>query len=88
MSRRPCHELVVCNGRPGLSCTCRQDAHHDTDKLPSGGFYFAPGTVEHAPARKRLTGWRRLVVDIAVVLAVSGCLGFAAGYLQVKGWPL
>ena len=87
MNRAPrtCHELGVCNGRPGPGCTCQ----HDTDALPSGGYYFAPGTIEHGPRRsKRLAPWQRLVLDCAAVLAVAGLLGFAAGVLQAKGWPL
>ena len=50
MNRTPrtCHELGVCNGRKGLGCTCQ----HDTETLPPGGFYFAPGAIEHGPRRK------------------------------------
>ena len=63
--------------------------HHDTESLPRGGYYFAPGTVEHGPRRaRRITGWRRLVLDVIALLAVSGLIGFAAGVLQAKGWPL
>ena len=62
---------------------------HDTEALPPGGYYFAPGTVEHGPRRaRRITGWRRLVLDIIVMLAVSGLIGFIAGVWQAKGWPL
>ncbi len=67
---------------PGRAC------RHDTEKLPCGGFYFAPGAIDCMPPRERLTGWRRLVRDVIVLLAVSGCIGFVAGYLQAKGWPL
>ena len=87
MNRAPrtCHELGVCHGRKGLDCTC----HHDTESPPPGGYYFAPGTVEHGPRRaRRITGWRRLVLDVIALLAVSGLIGFAAGVLQAKGWPL
>lgn len=87
MNRAPrtCHELGVCRGRKGLGCTC----HHDTESLPPGGYYFAPGTVEHGPRRaRRITGWRSLVLDVIALLAVSGLIGFAAGVLQAKGWPL
>ena len=87
MTRTPrtCHELGVCNGRKGLGCTC----HHDTESLPPGGYYFAPGTVEHGPRRaRRITGWRRLVLEAIALLAVFGLIGFAAGVLQAKGWPL
>ncbi len=82
---RTCHELGVCNSRKGLGCTC----HHDSESLPPGGYYFAPGTVEHGPRRaRRITGWRRLVLGVIALLAVSGLIGFAAGVLQAKGWPL
>ena len=63
--------------------------HHDTESLPPGDYYFAPGTVEHGPRRaRRITGWRRLVLEAIALLAVSGLIGFAAGVLQAKGWPL
>ena len=82
---RTCHELSVCHGRKGLGCTC----HHHTESLPPGGYYFAPGAIESGPQRrKRLAGWRRLVLDVAACLAVAGLIGFAAGVLQAKGWPL
>ena len=88
MTRTPrtCHELGVCNGRKGLGCTC----HHDTDTLPPGGYYFAPGAIEQGPRRRavRLAPWQRLVLGAMAVLLASGLLGFAAGVLQAKGWPL
>jgi hypothetical protein len=62
---------------------------HDTEALPPGGYYFAPGTVERSPQRaRRITGWRRLVLEAIALLAASGLIGFAAGVLQAKGWPL
>ena len=87
MNRAPrtCHEPGVCHGRKGLGCTC----HHHTESLPPGGYYFAPGAIESGPhRRKRLAGWQRLVLDIAACLAVAGLIGFFAGVLQAKGWPL
>ena len=59
--RRSCHELGVCHGRKGQGCTC----HHDTETLPPGGYYFAPGAID-CPRRshKRLAGWQRLVLDV------------------------
>ena len=87
MNRAPrtCHELGVCHGRKGLGCTC----HRDTESPPPGGSYFAPGAIESGPhRRKRLAGWRRLVLEVAACLAVAGLIGFAAGVLQAKGWPL
>ena len=84
MKRRSCHERGVCNGRSGPGCTCQ----HDTETLPPGAFYFAPGAIESAPSRKRLSGWRSLVRDALVLLAIAGILGGLAGFLQAKGWPL
>lgn len=87
MNRTPrtCHELGVCNSRKGLGCTC----HHDTESLPPGGYYFAPGAIDTTPRRgKRLAGWQRVVRDVAAWLAVAALIGFAAGVLQAKGWPL
>ena len=88
MNRAPrtCYELGVCNGRKGLGCTC----HHDTESLPPGGYYFAPGAIEQGQRRKgvRLAPWQRLVLGAMAVLLASGLLGFAAGVLQAKGWPL
>ena len=64
-------------------------SHHDTQAIPPGGYYFAPGSIENGPRRtRRITGWRRSVLDVMALLAVAGLLGFVAAYLQVKGWPL
>lgn len=87
MNRAPrtCHELGVCHGRQDQGCTCQ----HDTETLPPGGYYFAPGSVDQEPSRgKRLGGWERFARDCVVLLAVAGLIGFAAGVLQAKGWPL
>ncbi len=87
MNRAPrtCHELGVCTGRIGLGCTCR----HDTRALPPGGFVFAPGTIEHGPRRaRRISPLGRLMLWCVGVLAASSFIGFAAGVLQAKGWPL
>lgn len=98
MKRRTCHELGVCQGRtPPCQRTCQEpgitagaDNGVDTARLQPGGFYFAPGAIEHAAARKcrRLAPWQRLALDCAAALAIAGLLGFGAGYLQAKGWPL
>ena len=83
---RTCDALGVCQGRPGPGGTCQ----HDTDTLPPCGYYFAPGAIEQGPRRRavRLAPWQRLVLRAMAVLLASGLLGFAAGVLQVKGWPL
>ena len=88
MNRAPrtCHELGVCHGRKGLGCT----RHHDTESLPPGGYYFAPGAIEQGARRpRRLVGWRRAVADLCccIAIAIAGLIGAAAGYLQAKGWP-
>ena len=81
---RTCTELGVCQGRPGPGCTCQ----HDTDTLPPGGYYFAPGAIEQGARRpRRLVGWRRAVADLCCCIAIAGLIGAAAGYLQAKGWP-
>lgn len=93
---RTCDALGVCQGRtPPCQHTCQhpgtaQGGHGvNTAHLQPGGFYFAPGAIEHGPRRsKRLAPWQRLVLDCAAVLAIAGLLGFCAGYLQVMGWPL
>lgn len=86
---RSCHELGVCNGRPSVGCTCNRDAQHNTESLPPDGFYFAPGAIGGGPRRsKRRTGLLRFARDCIVLLAVAGLIGFAAGVLQAKGWPL
>ena len=84
-TRRTCTELGVCQSRPGC-----QHCSHDTDTLPPGGYYFAPGAIEQGQRRKgvRLAPWQRLVLGAMAVLLASGLLGFAAGVLQAKGWPL
>ena len=84
--RRTCTELGVCQGRPGPGCTCQ----HDTDALPPGGYYFAPGAIEQGQRRKpkRLAPWQRLVLQAMAVLLASGLVGMVAGVLQAKGWPL
>ena len=83
---RTCDALGVCQGRPGPGCTYT----HDTDTLPPGGYYFAPGAIEQGPRRRavRPAPWQRLVLGACGLLLASGLLGFAAGVLHAKGWPL
>ncbi len=83
-TRRSCNDLGVCHGRKNQGCAC----HHDTETLPPGGYYFAPGAID-CPRRsnKRLKGWQRLVLDVAGCLAAAGLIGFIAGVLQARGWP-
>lgn len=86
MSRRTCEELGVCQARSG--CSCSRYEQHDTEAMPPGGYYFAPGAIEQGPRRaRRLLGWRRTVADLCCCIAIAGLIGAAAGYLQAKGWP-
>ena len=82
---RTCTALGVCQSRPGC-----QHCSHDTDTLPPGGYYFAPGAIEQGQRRKgvRLAPWQRLVLGAMAVLLASGLVGMVAGVLQAKGWPL
>ena len=66
-----------------------QPCHHDTQALPPGGFYFAPGVITHEPRRaRRISPLGRLVLQASAVLAFAGLLGFLAGVAQARGWPL
>ena len=82
---RTCTALGVCQSRPGC-----QQCSHGTETLPPGGYYFAPGAIEQGQRRKgvRLAPWQRLVLQAMSVLLVSGLIGFVAGIVQAKGWPL
>ncbi|MGP1628351.1 MAG: hypothetical protein ACTS8S_00155 [Giesbergeria sp.] len=85
---RTCAELGVCHGRPTMGCTCRP-SHNDSGALPPDGFFFAPGAIEHGPRRaRRISPLGRLVLWCVGTLAASSLIGFAAGVLQAKGWPL
>lgn len=65
---------------------------HDTEKLPGDGFYFAPGVDDLVPryrwGRAPRSGVGRAVLGLIKLLLIGGAIGSAAGYLQVKGWPL
>ena len=90
MSRRQCHHLGVRNARPATGCTCQRDSRYDTEPIPCGGFFFAPGTVEEFEPRpslsRRLKGYviaasivlGVLTLDAAVVLALAA-LGHYGG---------
>ena len=63
--------------------TSRSTCHHDTETLPPGGFYFAPGAIEHGPRRKpkRLAPWQRLVLQaMAVLSGSSSAMAKATGH--------
>lgn len=82
MPRRTCHELGVCQARPGCTCCAPAAARVDTAALPMGDFYFAPGAIECAARRARRIGpLGRLALQCVAALAAAGLLGFAAGWL-------
>lgn len=75
MSKRSCEELGVCqSSRP-----CPLGCSHDTEKLPPGGFWFAPGTVDCPPAHPRR--WRALARELLLIFVLSGVVGLIAGLL-------
>ena len=74
-----CAHLGVCQSRPGCdSCS------HDTEALPPGGFYFAPGTVEDCSATRTDTVARGLLTAAAVA-ALAAAIGLSAGWITVGG---
>ena len=74
-----CAQLGVCQSRPGCdSCS------HDTEALPPGGFYFAPGTVEDCSATRTDTVARGLLTAAAVA-ALAAAIGLSAGWITLGG---
>ncbi len=62
-------------------------ARHDTERLPRGGFYFAPGALDPEPGAKPRSAIAEMAIGGMKLLAVAGLLGCLAGYLQARGWP-
>ena len=74
-----CAHLGVCQSRPGCdSCS------HNTEALPPGGFFFAPGTVEDCSATRTDTVARGLLAAAAVA-ALAAAIGMSAGWITVGG---
>lgn len=84
-TKRSCHELGVCHGRPSVGRSCR----HDTHQLPPGGFYFAPGAIEQeaprTPRARRVRRWMALAAEVVLLAAISIALGVASGWFHAKG---
>ena len=76
-----CAHLGVCQSRPGCdSCS------HDTEALPPGGFYFAPGTVEDCSTTPTKTDTvARGLLAAAAVAALAAAIGMSAGWITVGG---
>ena len=74
-----CAQLGACQSRPGCdSCS------HNTEALPPGGFYFAPGTVEDCTPTRTDTVARGLLTAAAVA-ALAAAIGLSAGWITVGG---
>ena len=74
-----CAQLGVCQSRPGCS-----GCSHNTEALPPGGFYFAPGTVEDCTPTRTDTVARGLLTAAAVA-ALAAAIGLRAGWITVGG---
>lgn len=76
-----CAHLGVCQSRPGCdSCS------HDTEALPPGGFYFAPGTVEDCSTTPTRTDTvARGLLAAAALAALAAAIGISAGWITVGG---
>ena len=74
-----CAHLGVCQSRPGCS-----GCSHNTEALPPGGFYFAPGTVEDCTPTRTDTVARGLLTAAAVA-ALAAAIDLSAGWITVGG---
>lgn len=81
-------DAVSIKVEPYADWLAQNPVQHDSEHLPAGGFYFAPGAVDPEPVwwqpRDRVG---RAVQQLCIVLVVAGLLGGLAGYLQATGWP-
>jgi len=90
MTRHTCTELGACHGRPTMGCTFSPN-HNDRAALPSDGFFFAPGAIEHAPRKRRwlrastVEAIGRAVLAAAACAALAAAIGISAGWISVKG---
>ena len=76
-----CAHLGVCQSRPGCdSCS------HDTEALPPGGFFFAPGTVEDCSTTPTKTDTvARGLLFAAALAALAAAIGISAGWITLGG---
>ena len=80
-----CAQLGVCQSRPGCSVSSRPSIHN-TEDLPPGGFYFAPGTVEDCSATPTRTDTvARGLLTAAAVAALAAAIRLSAGWITVGG---
>ena len=76
-----CAHLGVCQSRPGCdSCS------HNTEALPPGGFFFAPGTVEDCSTTPTKTDTvARGLLFAAALAALAAAIGISAGWITLGG---
>ena len=76
-----CAQLGVCQSRPGCdSCS------HNTEALPPGGFYFAPGTVEDCSTTPTKTDTvARGLLFAAALAALAAAIGISDGWITLGG---
>ena len=76
-----CAHLGVCQSRPGCdSCS------HNTEALPPGGFYFAPGTVEDCSTTPTKTDTvARCLLFAAALAALAAAIGISDGWITLGG---
>ncbi|MDF1485370.1 hypothetical protein PY257_09290 [Ramlibacter sp. H39-3-26] len=82
--RNPCDSLGVCQARTPACSACQ----HDTERLPANGFFFAPGVIEGGDSARRRDTWARAILIAAALAALAAALGFAAGWIDVRGFSL
>lgn len=83
-SGRSCDELGVCKALPG----CPAATRHDATKLPPGGHWFSPGSLDGPHRKARGAGARRVAIVLYLVasaLSLVATVGFATGYLNLPG---
>lgn len=78
MNPRSCDALGVCQRRATPCDGCAHTARHDTQSLPPGGIWFAPGTIE-AHKRER---WSTLEICLAII-GVAGAVSAVVGLLRM-----
>lgn len=80
-----CAQLGVCQSRPGCS-GCSRPSSHNTEDLPPGGFYFAPGTVEDCSTTPTRTDTvARGLLFAAALAALAAAIGISAGWITLGG---
>ena len=60
---------------PACSSACHTQTRVDTDHLPPGGFWIAPGVADFEPAPEPLTWLEKSLIAIAG----TGVIAFVAG---------